>query len=204
MWNSVQSMPLPYGLNGPWTLLKASCGKSAQITGHFEHDVMRSLWPDLRHALATQSRRRDKRPPTLPLVVMRNGVRETLQVPRTEYPTYLTTPLFPPPAKFWSHEPVRGVFTNLDTIHLAGPTFRQAKRTLPRCRFRRGAYQLLTRGFCKDGRQDRLLCSSLCLGLGRVYRYSNQEGHIGCRSLYWILGRRMVRRTGQRHAWGAP
>jgi hypothetical protein len=122
---------VPYGLNGPWTLLKASCGKCAQITSHFEHDVMRSLWPDLRNALAMQSRRRDKRSPTLPLVVMRNGVKETIQVPRTEYPTYLATPLFPPPAKFWSNRLVRGVFTNLDTIHLAGPTFRQASERYP-------------------------------------------------------------------------
>ena len=83
-----------------------------------------------RNVLAMQSRRRDKRSPTVPLIVHRNGVKETIQVSRTEYPTYLTTPLFPPPAVFWSNSPVRGVFVNLDTIHLAGTNFgRQASST---------------------------------------------------------------------------
>ena len=92
---------------------------------------MRCLWPDVRNVLAMQSRRRDKRSPTVPLIVHRNGVKETIQVSRTEYPTYLTTPLFPPPAVFWSNSPVRGVFVNLDTIHLAGPTFREASKQYP-------------------------------------------------------------------------
>jgi hypothetical protein len=52
---------VPYGLNGPWTLHRASCESCAKITSHFEHDVMRSLWPDVRNALAMQSRRKDKR-----------------------------------------------------------------------------------------------------------------------------------------------
>src|SRR5664280_2922450 len=57
---------VPYGLNGPWTLLRASCAVCAKITSRFEHDAMRSLCPDVRNALAMQSRRRDKRAATLP------------------------------------------------------------------------------------------------------------------------------------------
>ena len=117
---------VPYGLNGPWTLLRASCDACAKITHRFEHDVTRCLWPDVRNVLAMQSRRRDKRSPTLPLILQRDGVQEVVQVPRTQYPTYLLTPLFPPPAILWSSRPVRGVFANLDTIHLCGPTFHQA------------------------------------------------------------------------------
>lgn len=30
---------VPYGLNGPWTLLRASCDACAKITSRFEHDV---------------------------------------------------------------------------------------------------------------------------------------------------------------------
>jgi hypothetical protein len=126
---------VPYGLNGPWTLLRASCDVCAKITSHFEHDAMRRLWPDVRNVLAMQSRRRDKRSTTLPVVVQRDGVRETIQVPRTKFPTYLATPLFPPPAIFWSDRPVRGVFANLDVKHLCGPTFADASKEYPGAEF---------------------------------------------------------------------
>lgn len=122
---------VPYGLNGPWTLLRASCDACAKITTRFEHEAMRRLWPDVRNALAMQTRRRDKRSTTLPLVVLRDGVRETVQVPRNRFPTYLTTPLFPPPAVFWSNRAVRGVFANLEVIHVCGPTFEEASKEYP-------------------------------------------------------------------------
>jgi hypothetical protein len=126
---------VPYGLNGPWTLLKASCEPCAGVTHKFERDTMRSLWPELRNALAMQSRRRHQRSPTLPLIVQRNGVRETIQVPRSEFPVYLPTPLFPPPAVMWRSSPIRGVFTNLDSIHIAGPTFKEASERYPGAEF---------------------------------------------------------------------
>lgn len=126
---------VPYGLNGPWTLMKASCDACAKITHRFERDTMRSLWPDIRNVLAMQSRRRDRRSPTLPLVVQRDGVKEIIQVPRCEFPTYLNTPLFPPLAVFWSNRPIRGVFANLDTIHLAGPTFLEVSQRYPGAEF---------------------------------------------------------------------
>jgi len=122
---------VPYGLNGSWTLLKASCESCAGITHRFERDVMRSLWPDVRNALAMQSRRRDKRSSTLPLVVQRGGVKEVIQVSRSEFPVYLPTPLFPPPAVFWIRNPVEGVFANLDVLHLAGPTLKTASQKYP-------------------------------------------------------------------------
>jgi hypothetical protein len=126
---------VPYGLNGPWTLLKASCDACAKITHRFERDTMRSLWPDIRNVLAMQSRRRDKRSPTLPLVVQRDGVREVIQVPRSEFPTYLNMPILPPPAVLWSSRQISGVFTNIDIIHLAGPTFKEASQRYPGANF---------------------------------------------------------------------
>jgi hypothetical protein len=92
---------------------------------------MRHLWPDVRNALAMQSRRRDKRSTTLPLVIRRDGVEETIQVPRTNFPTYLATPVFPPPAATWANRGVRGVFTNLEMIHVCGPTFAEASKAYP-------------------------------------------------------------------------
>ncbi|HEY4361746.1 MAG TPA: hypothetical protein VGN17_12280 [Bryobacteraceae bacterium] len=96
---------------------------------------MRSLWPDVRTALAMQSRRKDIRAATLPLVVQRNGMRETIQVPRTQCPIYLPTPLFPPPSILWSQNPVRGVFTSLGVKHLCGPTFEEVSKTYPGAEF---------------------------------------------------------------------
>ena len=122
---------MPYGLNGPWTIQRASCALCAKITTRFEHGALRHLWPDLRNALAMQSRRKDKRSPTLPVVIERNGVRETIRIPRAKYPTYLPTPLFPPPTKLWTNTLIRGVFTNLDVKHLAGPTMKEASKEYP-------------------------------------------------------------------------
>jgi hypothetical protein len=126
---------VPYGLNGPWTLLEASCEACAKITHRFERDTMKSLWPEIRIALALQSRRRGKRPTTLPLVVQRGGTKEKAQIPLSEYPVYLPTPLFPPPAILWNPKPVKGVFANLDAIHIAGPTFKQLSQQYPDATF---------------------------------------------------------------------
>lgn len=56
-------------------------------------------------------------------------------VPRSEYPVYLSTPLFPPPGVFWSPKPIRGVFANLEMIHVAGPTFKEASARYPGASF---------------------------------------------------------------------
>ncbi len=87
---------------------------------------MRHLWPDVRSALSLQSRRRDKRSATLPLIVDRGGVEETIQIPRSDFPIYLPIPLFPPPSIYWLNRSVPGAFGNLDVLHIAGPTFKQA------------------------------------------------------------------------------
>jgi len=126
---------VPYGLNGPWTLLAASCEACARVTHRFERDTMRCLWPEIRNALAMQSRRAEKRASDLPLTIQKDGVREIVLVPRSEYPVYLPVPLFPQPGVFWAPRPIRGVFTNLDLIHIAGPTFEDASTRYPGANF---------------------------------------------------------------------
>lgn len=126
---------VPYALNGPWTLLRASCENCAKITHKFEHDTLRSLWPTVRNALAMQTRRPRERSATLPLVVVRGGVRETIQVPREGYPVYLPVPLFPAPGVVSGRPLRRGVFTNLDTLHLAGPSFKEVSALYPGAEF---------------------------------------------------------------------
>lgn len=100
---------VPYGLNGPWTLLRTSCDDCARITHKFERDTMRSLWPTVRNAPAMQTRRSKERSATLPLVVVRDGMRETIQVPKERYPVYLP-PLFPAPGAVSGRPLQRGVF----------------------------------------------------------------------------------------------
>jgi len=126
---------VPYGINGPWTLHDASCERCANITSRVEHDVLRSLWPHVRNVLALQSRRKNKRTALLPVVVQRDGVRQTVHVPRTNYPTYLPTPLFPPPGILWTGNPVPGVFTNLNMLHVCGPSFAEASKAYPGAEF---------------------------------------------------------------------
>lgn len=126
---------IPFGLNGPWTLLRASCDKCAQITHKFERDTLRCLWPMVRTALAMQTRRPEKRPTTLPLVLVRGGVRETIQIPRGDYPVYLPTPLFPAPGIITTRPLTEGVFANLSALHLAGPSFKEVYAKYPDAEF---------------------------------------------------------------------
>jgi hypothetical protein len=161
---------VPYGLNGPWTLLKASCEACARITHRFERGVMRSLWQDIRNVLAMQSRRRDKRSPTLPLVVQSEGVRQIVQVPRAEFPTYLLMPVFPPPAVLWSKRLIEGVFTNVESIHLAGPTFKEASERYPSADFVGGHLNFSPEDFARTLAKIGLCAGIHVLGLGAFTR----------------------------------
>ena len=82
-----------------------------------------------------QTRRPKERPETLPLVLVRDGVRETIHIPRERYPVYLPAPLFPAPGIVSGRPLRRGVFTNLDTLHLAGPSFEEASGEYPGAEF---------------------------------------------------------------------
>lgn len=126
---------VPYALNGPWTLLRASCEACAKITHRFERDTLRGLWPEVRNALGLQTRRPRERPLTLPLVVIKDGQRQVVQIPRERYPVYLSTPLFPAPGAVCGRPPCRGVFTNLNMLHLAGPTFQEVSAEWPAAEF---------------------------------------------------------------------
>ena len=68
-------------------------------------------------------------------MLVRNGARETIQIPRERYPVYLPTPLFPTPGIASGRPLRRGVFTNLDTLHLAGPSFKEASAEYPGAEF---------------------------------------------------------------------
>ncbi len=113
---------IPYGLNGPWTLLRASCSRCADITHRFERDTLRSLLSPVRTVLAMQTRRPKQRPRCLPLVLESNGIQQTIQVPSNEYPLYLPTPLFPAPGCLTGAPESPRIATDLRFLHIAGPS----------------------------------------------------------------------------------
>lgn len=116
---------IPYGLNGPWTLLRASCSRCSDITHRFERDTLRALLLPVRTVLAMQTRRPQLRPKYLDLVLESNGVRRTIQVPPNEYPLYLPTPLFPPPGCLTGSAPSSKIATELKFLHLTGPSLEE-------------------------------------------------------------------------------
>jgi hypothetical protein len=117
---------IPYGLNGPWTLLRASCGQCADITHRFERDTLQSFLLPVRTVLSMQTRRPKKRPTTIPLVLESKGKQWTIHIPPTEFPLYLPTLQFPPPGILAGAHPCPGISTpQIDFLHLAGPTFEQ-------------------------------------------------------------------------------
>lgn len=116
---------VPYGLNGPWTLLRASCDRCACITHRFERDTLRGLLPAIRTILAMRTRRPAERSRMLPLVLESGGNRRTIQVSLTEFPLYLPTPVFPPPGATAGRPPTPGISTQLRFTHVAGPSFEE-------------------------------------------------------------------------------
>lgn len=122
---------VPYGLNGPWTLGRASCGNCADITHRFERDTLRSLLPAVRTVLSFQTRRPQKRPQSLSLVIEAGSVQRDVQVPFGDFPLYLPTPLLPPPGVVSGGPPKRDLRVDLKFIHIAGPTFEAAAQRYP-------------------------------------------------------------------------
>lgn len=122
---------IPYGLNGPWTLLNASCGDCADVTHRLERDVLRNLFPHVRTVLSLQTRRPRERLRSLPLVIERQGVQEVRQVPPSDFPVYLPMPTYPPPGFVAGRSPDDWSFGPLRLVHLAGPTFDQIVERYP-------------------------------------------------------------------------
>lgn len=115
---------VPYGLNGPWTLLRASCPDCERITSNFERDTLRCLLPAIRTVLEMQTRKPEKRRTNFPLQLEIKGQKKVVEVPLAEYPLYLPTPLLPPPGVILgSLPPTTSVAAKLGFLHIAGPSF---------------------------------------------------------------------------------
>lgn len=119
---------VPYGLNGPWTLLRASCPQCAGITSRFERDTLRGLLPAIRTVLAMQTRKPKKRQVSIPLVLESKGTKKIIQVLPTDFPLYLPTPLFPQPGILAGMPQSMELSVQLNFLHVAGPSFEEVGR----------------------------------------------------------------------------
>lgn len=119
---------VPYGLNGPWTLLRASCPQCAKITHRFERDTIQGLLTTIRTVLAMQTRHPKKRPSTIPLLLESDGVKKTVQISPDKFPLYLPAPLLPPPGIMVGAPLSPEISVQLRFHHVAGPSFEETGR----------------------------------------------------------------------------
>ena len=78
---------VPYGLQGIWQLLKASCVVCNDITSAFEGTVLREYFKLIRAALNLPTRRPHNRPKEFSFEVDREGRKENIVMPVTDCPT---------------------------------------------------------------------------------------------------------------------
>ena len=88
---------VPYGLGGTLELPKASCRSCAAKTSRVELSILRGELRPVRIFRALQSRSKHKGAPRFyPLVVVRNGADETVDLPLEKYPILVPFPYFAP------------------------------------------------------------------------------------------------------------
>jgi hypothetical protein len=88
---------VPFGLGGTLELPKASCVRCATETSKVERAILRGELRPVRIFRALQSRRKHRDAPgTYPLVVVRGGVEEVVELPLEKYPILVPFPDFAP------------------------------------------------------------------------------------------------------------
>jgi len=75
---------VPYGLNGEWTLLKASCKNCARITSDFERHALRDIFLSARSSFGLRSRKKSL-PNKFAVRVAKNGKESDLVLTTKEH-----------------------------------------------------------------------------------------------------------------------
>ena len=90
---------IPYGLGGRIELPESSCHECSKLTSAFEHTCLRTMYGPLRLLYDLPSRRRKKRPKTLPLKVKRTAKDQWsyIEVEQEKYPFLILFPYFSMP-----------------------------------------------------------------------------------------------------------
>ena len=88
---------VPYGLEGQWRLLEASCSRHRDVTASFEREVLRGPLRVLRASMPMRTRRKAERPTHLPLKVRHGSELSTLTLPVERHPAFVAMPVFQAP-----------------------------------------------------------------------------------------------------------
>lgn len=91
---------VPLGLGGTFVLPASSCAACAGITSAFEREVLRGPMWAVRARLQLKSRRAALAPKSAPLIVVRSGKEELIDLPLVAHPLLLMFPRFAEPAVF--------------------------------------------------------------------------------------------------------
>ena len=91
---------VPLGLGGTFVLPASSCTACAGITSAFERKVLRGPMWAVRAHLQLKSRRAALAPKSAPLIVVRGGEEELIELPLAAHPLLLMFPRFAEPAVF--------------------------------------------------------------------------------------------------------
>ena len=111
---------IPAGLNGTWTLQRASCDRCRMITSAFETAVLRVVFLHARAGLGFRTNR--GHPDSLPLLIDREGQWTEVEVPLAEYPAVILFPTFALPAELDTRTYAGGIAVNGQwAIQVAGP-----------------------------------------------------------------------------------
>jgi hypothetical protein len=89
---------IPYGFNGDVKLLEASCQECAKITSRFERIILRDSLFVLRAALGSKTRNKKERDVPRPMVIVKDGVKQTIKAHWKDHWKVILLPVFKPPA----------------------------------------------------------------------------------------------------------
>lgn len=117
---------VPYCLGGSWILYKASCPKCEKVTREFERCVTTEQALVIRTVENLPTRRRNRRPTTLPLKVTKAGQKETIDCPIDMYPVALTLEVYAPPAYIDKRPYKKGI--DVRSIGTLGPPVKLIQR----------------------------------------------------------------------------
>jgi len=117
---------VPFCLGGSWILYTASCPKCEEVTKEFERCVTREQALVIRTIENLPTRRKERRPGTLPLKVTRAGHEETIDCPIALYPIALTLEVYGPPAYVDKRPYKTGI--DIKSIGTLGPDIERVNR----------------------------------------------------------------------------
>lgn len=113
---------IPFGLNGPYLLKKASCDACSAVTSNFEREVLRTSLISPRIGLDLPTRNKSNRPNSIGLNVTKNGQDKVIQLEPSENFSVMILIEYLPPAFFDGRTIEKGISAYATTmVQVSGP-----------------------------------------------------------------------------------